>query len=1229
MSPTSYSVVASNAAGSSAASVVTLEVVPSVPTLSYVGSTGKEGTASIPMTVIPTILFENGSPITSCTISPPLSLGLSLNSITCAISGTPTGALPLTTYNVTAHNSLGSSPSASVALLVRDVPAISYIGASGTTGSVNVPMTVTPTTLNSNNSAISNCIISPALATGLSINTTTCVISGTPSGTLASTAYSVTATNAVGYSIASVTLAVNPSVPTISYENAIGTNGTVGQVLSVTPTILNSNGAPITNCTISPALSVGLSLNTSTCVISGTPTSNFSSITYTVTASNAIGSSAPASVVLSVGASAPSLSYVGAGGTNGSVGSALSVTPTSLDGNGSTVTSCTTFPALPAWATINSTTCVISGTPTGTLISTTYSVTATNSVGSSSAPVSLSVAASAPTISYTGATGTTGTVGTLMSVTPTTFNNNGAVITNCTISPGLTVGLSINTSTCVISGTPTGTLSSTTYSVTATNSAGSNTASVSLSVAASIPTLSYIGATGTSGTVGAMMSVTPTTLNNNGAAITNCTISPALTVGLSINTTSCVISGTPTGILDSTSYSVTAINSLGSSAAATVTLSVAATAPNLSYAGATGNNGTAGSSMSVSPTTLNNNGAVLTSCTTSPALSVGLSINSSTCVISGTPTGALTSTTYSVTATNSAGSSAAATITLSVAGAVPTLSYTGATGASGTVGTAMSVTPTTLNNNGAAITNCTISPALTVGLSINTTTCVISGTPSNILGLTTYSVTAVNSVGSSTAASVILSVCPANYIRVPANSTLGVSEFCVSQFEMKNVSGVATSQAASTPWVAISQVSSKSACNALGTGYDLISNPEWITIAREIEKTDSNWSGGSKGVGMLNRGHSDTSPNSALAVTDINDPYIGTDNNSGQVAGSGWEQKRTHALSNGQVIWDFAGNVWEWIDWNLGSVVNSAPTSCAAAWTQFPSVACPALTSANYMPGNPGLVTASLYNSSYGLGQFFGGGGDGGAPLRGGSYSEGDRSGVFTAYINNSPDSTHLNGGYRCVFRPEDNCLSSPSTGTSCTSNAVVILGTLGSDKYMTTPGGCGNIPAASVSGGSGITSYANSDFTPSCTASTDTLLKSWNEGTAMWYDIPTLPNYTTTEGTGQGSSNTDANYGSYNTAQMIVFTSSSEGGYHAAARYCDKLNYGGYTDWYLPNRYELNLFFTNKTLIPGLLITTDGYWSSTEATHSLAWAQIFLFGEQSTGAGKSSGLYTRCVRRY
>jgi len=218
----------------------------------------------------------------------------------------------------------------------------------------------------------------------------------------------------------------------------------------------------------------------------------------------------------------------------------------------------------------------------------------------------------------------------------------------------------------VISGTPTVVTSSASYTITVTNSAGSSTAAVTLSVSVGVPTISYASATGTNGSYGALMTVTPTTLTANGASVTACASSPTLPAWASISATTCVISGTPTGTLSATTYTITATNSAGASSGATVSLSVGAGVPTISYSGATGTSGTAASAMSVSPTTLSSNGASVTACSSSPTLPTGLTISSTTCVISGTPTGALTASSYSITATNSAGTSAAATVSLSI-----------------------------------------------------------------------------------------------------------------------------------------------------------------------------------------------------------------------------------------------------------------------------------------------------------------------------------------------------------------------------------------------------------------------------------------------------------------------------------------------------------------------------------------------------------------------------------
>jgi hypothetical protein len=67
------------------------------------------------------------------------------------------------------------------------------------------------------------------------------------------------------------------------------------------------------------------------------------------------------------------------------------------------------------------------------------------------------------------------------------------------------------------------------------------------------------------------------------------------------------------------------------------------------------------------------------------------------------------------------------------------------------------------------------------------------------------------------------------------------------------------------------------------------------------------------------------------------------------------------------------------------------------------------------------------------------------------------------------------------------------------------------------------------------------------------------------------------------------------------------------AARICDDLVLGGFNDWYLPSKDELNLLYLLKTVVGGFADTY--YWSSTECAAYSAWWQKFSDGLQLCGA--------------
>ena len=174
------------------------------------------------------------------------------------------------------------------------------------TFSVTVTAAATPLILPSNqfidattNAAITNSVaytasnfggtplvysVAPALPTGLTLNTGTGVISGTPTAAQAQATYTVTATYTTQTATAVVRITVtNPPAPAVSPGSQTIT-GTTGSALSNSTTLTASNFSGTVTYTVSPALPAGLTLNSSTGVISGTPTGNQAATSYVITA---------------------------------------------------------------------------------------------------------------------------------------------------------------------------------------------------------------------------------------------------------------------------------------------------------------------------------------------------------------------------------------------------------------------------------------------------------------------------------------------------------------------------------------------------------------------------------------------------------------------------------------------------------------------------------------------------------------------------------------------------------------------------------------------------------------------------------------------------------------------------------------------------------------------------------------------------------------------------------
>ena len=266
--------------------------------------------------------------------------------------------------------------------------------------------------------------------------------------------------------------------------------------------------------------------------------------------------------------------------------------------------------------------------------------------------------------------------------------------------------------------------------------------------------------------------------------------------------------------------------------------------------------------------------------------------------------------------------------------------------------------------------------------------------------------------------------CPPNFIPVPGSTTYSTSDFCVMKYEAKQVGSSTTpiSQASNTPWVNISQTTAianapntKNTDGSNCTSCHLITEAEWMTIAQNVLSVPSNWSGNAVGSGYIYSGHNDNNPaNSLAADSDDSNGYSGTGNSSG----SGTNQKRTLTLTNGQVIWDMAGDVH---DWTAGSIAGGQQPGLVGEvvyankqWNDG-SLLQNGLPN-DSMPISTGISGITGWSSTQGIGQLYSNYGE--ATLRGfrhgGVWSDGSHAGVLALGFSYAPGG---NGSTTIGFR--------------------------------------------------------------------------------------------------------------------------------------------------------------------------------------------------------------------
>ncbi|QYM79662.1 putative Ig domain-containing protein [Horticoccus luteus] len=694
-------------------SIADAPMITSQP-VAQVAVAGGSAVFSIKVTGTAPIFYQwqkNGQPIAGAT-----SATLTLSNVQSSDAGA---------FTVVVTNSTGTVTSQSATLTVNPIGPIISAPASlsavqGRTFSFQINANTTSATYGAS-----------GLPAGLTVNTATGAISGTPT-TTGSFTVTLSASNATSSDSKQITLTVQPPAPVITSPGATG--GRVGSAF--TYTIVASNGATTYSA---PYLPDGLTLNTATGEITGTPTTAGTYLVV-ITASNVTGS-ATTQLQITVESAANAPLYAGATSFSAVQNTGFALVPAftnSPTGFALAKLADGTDSVLPTGLTLNATTGVLTGTPTQVGVFT-FALRATNAGGSSTVTLTLTVnpAPAAPKI--TSASSAMATVGVAFSF-QLTASATPAATSFTLVSGTLPAGLTLNPASGLISGTP-GAPALTTVSVAATNTVGTGAAAQLVFSVSPSPTAPAItSALVATGQVGTALSY-QLTASNTPTSFT--LVSGTLPAGLAFDGATGAISGTPTTVGQRRVY-FAASNASGRGLALEVLFSITAAPTVPVVTSNTTAEGQVGQAFlyivtgTNTPISYGVTGTLPAGLVAEEGVIYGVPAQSGTAILT-------------LTATNADGTGAAKTLTITIRPAPATPVITSALNASGRVGTAFAYQATATEN-----ATSFVALGLPAGLTMNSAG-QISGTPT---AAGTFGVTlrATNAAGAGTPAILSLAI---------------------------------------------------------------------------------------------------------------------------------------------------------------------------------------------------------------------------------------------------------------------------------------------------------------------------------------------------------------------------------------------------------------------------------------------------------------------------------------
>ena len=421
--------------------------------------------------------------------------------------------------------------------------------------------------------------------------------------------------------------------------------------------------------------------------------------------------------------------------------------PAATDGNAPLTYSLS--PTLPTGLTFNAGTRRITGTPTVVSAVRTYTYTVRDAAGdTASLTFNLSVRDPMPTFGSARIGNQSYALNTAISTLQLPAATDGNAPLTYSPSPTLPTGLTFNAGTRRITGTPTVVSAVRMYTYTVRDADG-DTASLTfnLNVGNPMPTFGSAGIGNQSYALNTAISILQLPAATNGNAPLTYSLSPTLPAGLTFNANTRQITGTPTVALSATTYTYTVTDSDGDTDSLTFDLSVRDPMPTFGAATIGDQFYALNTAISTLQLPVATDGNAPLTYSLSPTLPTGLTFSASTRQITGTPTVALSATTYTYMVTDTDGDTASLTFDLSVRDPMPTFGSMTVGNQSYTLNTAISPLQLPAATDGNGPLTYSLSPGLPAGLTFNASTRQITGTPTVASAVRTYTYTVTDADG--------------------------------------------------------------------------------------------------------------------------------------------------------------------------------------------------------------------------------------------------------------------------------------------------------------------------------------------------------------------------------------------------------------------------------------------------------------------------------------------------